>query len=421
MRRSLVIVIALALATAVAPVASATPGDLDASFGRGGVQTAFADGAIAYGVAIDHHGRVLLAGATTSAHPDVALARFTPGGTLDPSFGGGDGRVTTDLGANEYAFDVAIQADGGIVVAGERATPTTSRALVQRYRPNGMLDPTFGNAGTVTFAFGHRLQDADAVAIGPNGRIVVAGFTSNGITSRSALARLLADGRIDTSFGTRGRVTLDLSPSAERFTDVAVANDGRIVAGGWAEGSLVPAFSAARFTTDGRLDPTFNGRGSIRFSVSDGADRVAAIALEPDGSVVLAGYAADARRDEWAIARLGPHGHLDASFGTGGAIVTSFGAGFDEADGVAVQPNGKIVVVGRIHAGDAADIGVLRLKPTGGRDRAFGHGGRVLTEVGGAANEARDVALQPDGKIVVAGDAIVDGARRFVAARYVPT
>jgi uncharacterized delta-60 repeat protein len=423
MRRPFSLIIALTLAVAatlaVAPTAAAAPGDLDPFFGRDGVQTAFADGAIAYAGTIDHHDRVLLVGSTVSDHPDVALARFTPAGKLDTTFGGADGRVTTDLGASEYAFGVAIASDGGIVVAGERTIGDASRMLVQRYRPNGTLDPSFGNAGTTLFGFGHALQGADAVAIGPNGRIVVAGFTSNGVTSRSALARLLVDGRLDPSFGIHGRVTVDISPSAERFTDVAIAGDGRIVAGGWAEGSLVPAFSAARFSNDGHLDPSFNGRGSIRFSVSDGADRAAALALEPDGGVILAGYAAAGGRDEWGVARLGPHGHLDPSFGDRGVTVTSFGGGFDEASGVAVQPNGKVVVVGRIHTSDAAtDIGVLRLRPTGGHDRTFGHGGRVLTDVGGATNEAHGVVIQSNGKIVVVGDAIVGGTRRFVAARY---
>jgi uncharacterized delta-60 repeat protein len=170
------------------------------------------------------------------------------------------------------------------------------------------------------------------------------------------------------------------------------------------------------------VDPSFNEDGTVRFSVSDGADRAAALALEPDGGVVLAGYAAAGGQDEWGVSRLGPHGHLDPSFGDRGVMVTSFGGGFDEASGVAVQPNGKIVVVGRVHTSESAtDIGVLRLKPTGGRDRTFGHGGRVLTDVGGASNEAHALVIQKDEDIVVAGDAIVNGTRRFVAARYLST
>ena len=112
MRRPLTFVTALAVTAIVARPAMAAPGDLDVFFSHDGVQTAFANGAVAYAVSIDHHGRILVAGATQSVRPDVALARFTPSGELDPTFGEG-GRVTTDLGASEYAFDLAIQPDGG--------------------------------------------------------------------------------------------------------------------------------------------------------------------------------------------------------------------------------------------------------------------------------------------------------------------
>ena len=280
--------------------ASASPGDLDTFFSHDGIQTAFANGAVATAVAIDHHERIVLAGYTLGDHPDIALARFTPAGALDPTFGG-DGRVVTDLGGNDYAFDIAIQADGGIVVAGERNAPAADRAIVQRYRPNGELDDGFGGDGTVLTGFGRRFQSANALAIAPGGRIVVAGSASNGTTSRSALARYLIDGRLDDTFGDDGRVTTDISPSAEQFTDVAITPDGRVVASGWAELALVPAFAAARFTSDGRLDDTFDGDGIARVDVSGGADKSTASALQPDGKLIMVG-AADGG---WGIVRLG--------------------------------------------------------------------------------------------------------------------
>ncbi len=400
-----------------APVALAEPGHLDTFFSRDGIQTAFPNGAVAYAVAIDHHQRIVVAGSTLGAHPDIALARFTPVGRLDPTFGQG-GKVVTDLGANEYAFDVAIQDDGGIVVVGERGSAASDRFLVQRYRPAGTLDPGFANAGTALTGFGRRFQSAGAVAITPRGRIVVVGATSNGITSRSVVARYLSDGRLDRDFGGDGRVTTDVSPSAERFTDLVVQPDGRIVAAGWAEVSLVPVFIAVRYTTDGRLDPSFDADGISRVDVAPGADRARAIAQQSDGTFVLTGGVSAGGRDEWALIRLGARGHLDPTFGNHGRLVTDFGPGFDEAYDVAVQANGKMLVAGRIREGNMDDIGVLRLKPGGGHDRTFAAGGRALTDVAGGSDAARALTIAPNGKIVVAGEATIGRIRRCVVVRY---
>ena len=400
-----------------APVAQAEPGQLDAFFSQDGIQTAFPNGAVAYAVTIDHHYRIVVAGSTLSAHPDIALARFTPGGRLDAAFGMG-GKVVTDLGANDYAFDLAIQDDGGIVVAGERRAAASARFVVQRYRPNGTLDPGFANAGTALTGFGRRFQSASAIAITPGGRIVVVGSTSNGVTSRSAVTRYRADGRLDRGFGGDGRVTTDVSPSGEQFTDLAIQPDGRIVAAGWAEVSLVPMFSAVRYTIDGRLDHSFDGDGIARVDVALGADRARAIAEQRDGTFVLAGGASAGGRDEWALIRLGPRGHVDPTFGNRGRLVTDFGPGFDEAYALAVQANGKLVVAGRIRNDAKDDIGVLRLKPGGGHDRTFGAGGRTLTDVAGGSDAARDITIAPNGKIVVTGEATVERTRRSVVARY---
>ncbi len=416
MRRTTLVAVAFVVML-IGGVARADPGILDPFFSHDGIQTAFPNGGVAYAVAIDHHDRIVVAGSTLGRHPDIALARFTPGGRLDPTFGHG-GKVVTDLGANDYAFDVAIEDDGGIVVVGERAAAASDRFVVQRYRPNGMLDPGFANGGTALTWFGRRFQSAVAVAITPGGRIVVAGSASNGITSRSAVARYLPDGRLDRSFGGDGRVTTDVSPSAEQFTGVVVQPDGRVVAAGWAEVSLVPVFDAVRYTTAGLLDATFDGDGISRVDVAPGADRARAIARQGDGKFVLAGSASAGGRGEWGVIRLGPRGHLDPTFADHGRLVSNFGPGFDEAQGVALQTNGKIIAAGRISDGDKDDIGILRLKPDGGRDRTFGAGGRVLTDVAAGPDDARDLTIASNGKLVVTGEATVDRIRRFMILRY---
>ena len=215
-------------------------------------------------------------------------------------------------------------------------------------------------------------------------------------------------------------MTIDVSASAEQITDVTVEPNGAIVAAGWAEISLVPAFDAVAYTSDGRLDSTFGHDGVERIDVSAGPDRATALSVQPDGKLVLVGSAAAGGRHEWGIVRLGPHGRLDPSFGDGGVVVTSFGPGFDGADAVAIQPNGKIVVAGRIRARATDDFGIVRFRIDGRHDITFGQGGRVLTDFAGGEDAIHALAIQTNGKILAAGEATIDGKRRFAVARYLP-
>jgi uncharacterized delta-60 repeat protein len=418
MRRTTVSILAAVLLGAVATPVRAAPGDLDTFFAGDGIATAFPNGAIATAVAIDHHERILVAGYTVRADPDLALARFTPAGRLDPSFDG-DGKVVVDLGGNDYAFDVAIADDGGIVVVGERDA-AEDRVAVARLRPNGRLDPTFGGDGVVLTSFGRRFQSANAVGLMTDGRIVIAGSTSNGSTGRSALARYRTDGGLDPTFGDDGRVTVDLSPSGERFDGLVVLPGGAVVAAGSAERGLVPAFSVARFEPDGALDLDFGkrGAGSSLIDVGAGSDVAHALTVQPDGRIVVVGSATGDPRGDWAIARLGPKGRLDPGFSADGVVVTAASTGAGAAFGVVAQPNGKLLVVGRVHrTATRDDLAVLRLKPGGGRDLRFGVGGIATVDVGGRADSARDAVLQANGKLVVVGDASIGGRRRFVATR----
>ena len=234
------------------------------------------------------------------------------------------------------------------------------------------------------------------------------------------MARYLTDGRLDRAFGGDGRVTTDVSPSGEQFTDVARAArraDRRGGVGGGVAGAGVRRGAIH----DGRpARPDVRRRRHRRASTSPpGADRARAIARQrATGSSCSPAASSASGRDEWGLIRLGPRGHLDPTFADHGRLVTDFGPGFDEAQGVAVQANGKLLVAGRIREGTKDDIGVLRLKPGGGHDRTFGAGGRALTDVAGGSDAARDLTIASNGKIVVAGEATVDRIRRFVVVRY---
>ncbi len=423
MRRLTILISAAVLAGMLAAsvqVALAAPGRLDRAFSGDGKQTAFPKGATGYAVAIDKQGRIVVAGYTLTSSTDIALARFLSNGKPDTSFGGGDGRVTTNLGGTDYAFDMALQSDGRIVVAGERDFRNKSQFAVVRYGIHGVLDKSFSQDGMNFTDFGRRFQGANAVLIGPSGNILLAGFTSNGSLSRWALARYRPNGTLDAGFGNKGRVSLDVSPTDEQIQDLAFASGGRIVAAGYAETSLTPRFAIAQFRTGGKLDHSFGAKGSSLINVSSGGDIAYGLGRQKDGDLVLAGYADNRGKSDWGLARVGPKGHLDKTFGKRGKVRTGFGPSYDYAYGVAIQDNGRILVVGRASRTDA-DFGVVRYRTGGALDKTFGGDGKVLTSFFGDDDTARGVAIQSNGKIVAAGEAKDKARRRMAVARYLAT
>jgi uncharacterized delta-60 repeat protein len=212
---------------------------LDRTFGtRGKVTTDFGgrDGAAA--VALQPDGKIVLAGTTTNSDTDiihhVALARYNVDGTLDASFGSG-GKVITGLGtsSDEWATGIALQSDGGLVIAGSTADP--SNFSLARYNSNGTLDANFGVGGKVITDFGTIAEGALGVALQSDGRIVTAGYAyTNGATGDFALVRYNADGTLDTSFGSGGKVTTDFGTNSDLAAALAIQSDGKIVAAGYA-------------------------------------------------------------------------------------------------------------------------------------------------------------------------------------------
>jgi len=332
-------------------------------------------------------------------------------GDLDTSFGVG-GKVITDFsGGNDEAQAVALQPDGKIVVAGNTTSnPATGLVefAVARYLPDGTLDTTFGDDGLVTTGFGVIFGLAQAVAVQPDGKIVAAGYIVDpptGVSAR-ALARYLPDGTLDTTFSGDGKLTTD---QAGQVFAILLQPDGKIVAAG----GLV----LARYHPDGTLDTTFGDDGQVTVDFGE----ILAAALQPDGKIVAAGpvFNSSAGQYEFALARYLPDGTLDSTFDGDGRVTTDVGgSGFARA--VALQADGKIVAAGSI-AFDVApfhvDFALARYLPDGTLDTTFGGDGLVTTDFGGILSEAFDVALQPDGKIVAAGYAFFSV---FALARYLP-
>ena len=393
--------------------AHAAPALLDRSFGGDGIVTTLPDGAVATAIGIDGQRRIVAVGYTTGRHVDVAVARFDPNGSPDTSFGA-RGHRRYDLGGADYAFDAAVIPNGGIVVVG-RTSKAHDRMFVLRLRPDGTRQPAFGHHGRKLIDFGKPQQSANAVALTSQGRIVIGGYTSNGVGARSALARVSPLGRADRGFGGDGKVSFDVGSGAEQINDLRALTGGSIVAVGDAENGQNPRFSVLKVRSDGKLDTTFGtgDDGSSTFDIARGADVANALAIAGDGDFLLAGYAGV--DTDPAVLAVTPHGVADGHYGQHGHVVIRLAGAFEEAADI-VHDGGKALVVGRIR-GTHDDIGVIRLTARGALDTSFSGDGIVRIDVAGSTDAAADGLLQPNGRLVVGGQSWRDGVPRFVLAR----
>jgi uncharacterized delta-60 repeat protein len=386
-------------------------------------------------------------------------------GDLDSTFGSG-GRVTTLIGSGSTGTDVAIQDDGKIVVAGG-----SSRFTFARYRTNGTLDPAFGTNGTKEIKVGGE-GTAAALAIQADGKIVAVGDEITNGKVGFGVVRLKTDGSLDTTFHNTGKLALRILTESEA-TGVAIQGDGKIVVVGRAKGPNHWVFATVRFTPQGVRDTTFgNGNGYVLTHFASNSDDMGAgVGIQSDGKLVVAGTHSTPGLEQFGVVRYGPAGLRDGSFGSSGFVKTSFaGASHSEANAIQIRTSGKIVVAGAADpngsngfaiaqyltdgspdaafSGDgqattpntfgAYDIArqsngkliavsgtgssymVARFTTVGTLDSTFGNGGIARTSFGGGFTAfASGVAIQSNGKIVVAGGAVNDeGEHYFTAARY---
>ncbi len=388
---------------AVHCAALATPSGLDRTFGSDGRVSTPVGGAHGEAVVIQPGGDIVTAGwHATPAGNDFALTRHDPAGRLDRSFGT-NGVVTTDLGgADDEAYDAAPLSDGGIVVVGRTDAAGVQRTDfgVARYRADGTLDHGFGASGIVKTDIPGGGGQANAVAVQPDGRIVVAGFaTRAGIDGDFAVVRYNPDGTLDPSFGTGGVVTTDLGTRGDDARAVVIQPDGRIVVAGSAGEDI----ALARYLPNGTLDVAFGHGGS---TITDlGSDDVAnGVALTPAGEIVIAGFTLGAgiNRD-FLLARYRADGGLDTAFGDHGAVETDVSGGDDFAENVAVDAAGRIVLVGRATSPTILDMALVRYRPDGGLDTGFDGDGVLTTDFHGSGEFGQDVTIDTDGRIVAAG------------------
>lgn len=395
-------------------------GGLDTTFGSNGIATSKVSPAgstaeIAFKVLVQTDGKIVVSGEArnpATLDMDAFVARFHTDGTKDLSFGTPDpmspgqrlGYVFVDFeGGSDFAYSAALDSAGRILIA---AGPYVFK--VARLDSNGDLDNSFGTGGKVILS--STAGSVNAIAVQSNGQIVVAGGEPEFVA-----ARLNEDGSLDTSFGNSGTASFSVSSKKGRSSSFAnsmaiqiVGGEERFVLGGRNRDGAGPAmFATARLRNDGSLDTSFGNGGVVLTSIYGNWDQIFGVGIDSANRIVAVGSAGEGPcGGDGAIVRYLQNGSLDSSFSGDGKLTLDIYGGDNGFDDIAFQPDGKLIVLGDAQdvAGTVWDASITRLNPDGSLDTGFGPttlgGGIVATDTGDQDITFGGLQIQQDGKIV---------------------
>lgn len=361
----------------------------------------------------------------------ITVKESVRAGDPDPSFGQNGMVITQVSGGNDFVYAMAIQTDGKIVLGG---SAKGDDAGLVRYNTDGTLDQGFGVGGKVITDVDGKKNLIRAVAIQTDQKIVAVGPTGGTGAWDFLILRYNTDGTLDQGFGGSGIIKVDLGSANDVAAAVGIQGDGQgnekiIVAGHgqtrFENNALNYDWAILRYNPDGTPDAGFGDGGKVTTNIryeavmSNGnplnipsSDLTHALVIRQDGRIMVAGQAEDYHKGEttgtyysdFALARYNPDGTLDASFGQKGVVTYDFGSRSVGRD-VLIQPDGRIVVGGEALEGADNDFALVRFLADGIVDQAFGAGGRVLTDLKGAGYQDAiyGLALQGDGKIMAGG------------------
>jgi uncharacterized delta-60 repeat protein len=372
-------------------------------------------------VAVQDDGKVLVGGYSTSGITfinEFMLVRFNEDGTPDDSFGS-NGVVTTAIsGMGDEAQGIALQPDGKIILVGMSFTGEDYDFSVARYNTDGSLDSTFSDDGKLTTQVVPGTDIATSVAVQDDGRIVVAGVAATVSDDNFAVVRYTADGQLDAGFAGGGIQNTPVGPFADKAWAVRIQDDGKIVVGGEAQNiNMNYDFAVVRYDTAGILDPGFSGDGMTVIDLSGGNERARGLVIQPDGKIAAGGPSVNGGSYQMMIARLHPDGSPDNSWSFDGTAIAIVGPGSQTARAMALQADGKILLAGS-SSGANMEFTVVRFLSNGVTDPAFQGDGTVTTPIGFFDAEGYAMALASDGRIVVAGYASNGADNDLAVARY---
>ena len=401
-----------------------SPGDPDLTFDSDGRQVLSVGAANAFSRAtvVQPDGKILVAGvASNGLDNDFAVLRFNTNGSLDTSFGE-QGKVFTDfLATTDITESIQLDPLNRILVAGSVDTGDGFAFGIARYTPEGTLDTSFGVGGMAFHKIGVT-GFCKALVVQADHKPVLGGYALNPVTGTNefALIRFTDEGDLDPLFGQGGIVMTSAIIGAGVANAMTLQGDGKIVLAGQAlnDATFHWEIAIARYHPDGSLDMTWGDEGMLLSGFPQKSFTINTVTLDRDKNVLVAGYLGTAPSNNlYALARFDHHGIPDASFGDQGLVMDTYGAQDNEINSLVLQPDGHILIAGTSLSGNADRFAIARLDPTGQKDPSFGTNGVVIETIG--LNDGIEaITLQSDGKLLVTGETFTGTRFDLVVARY---
>ncbi len=322
-------------------------GTLDNTFGiNGNVITTIGDSSNNQieSMAVQNDGKIVAAGSSyfDSEHHTVAI-RFTPNGNLDNSFGTGGISLLPANNSIQYVYSAAIQDDGKIIASGSSYLGNGSGFAAVRYNTDGSFDNTFGAEGVLFIPIGNSYSFAFSSAIQDDGKIILAGSYRNVDKDNFALIRCNVDGRLDSTFGIGGIVNVPIGSSTNRCYSIQLQNDGKIIAAGSYGDIHDSQIAVVRYNSDGSLDNSFGTDGIVFTPTADSSSVAYSVKLQGDGKIVIGG---SDNGESYITIRYNNDGSLDPTFGLNGIITYKFGVTYNIIRSIAIQNDGNIIAAG---------------------------------------------------------------------------
>jgi uncharacterized delta-60 repeat protein len=379
-------------------------GSLDSSFGTNGVQslTNGFQGSNAKSVVVQPDGNILVGGfEAPGSNLDMTIIRLLPNGNTDNSFDS-NGFVHVDhLGQDENCNAILLQNDGKILALGSTGAFGYQDIFISRSNIDGSLDSTFNSTGKLLWDPFGKTERLFSAALQPDEKILFAGTVLDTLsfTTDIFIGRLNSNGSIDSSFGNNGTVLIDLGTS-DLLYRIYLQPNGKILLAGSATLNDKDLL-VIRLLSNGTMDSTFSTNGEFITDINIEDEYWNGIAVDPDGKIILAGLTGDGTTSDLLVARLDSNGILDTTFAANGYFQNSFGFTYAQGYSLLLQPDGKILVGGLVANMDI-DQALFRLDTDGNPDPTFGSNGLAQVLNPTFSDFIYDIAFQPDGKLVAA-------------------
>lgn len=417
--------ILIALLTPALLIAQA--GSLDTEFGGDGIVKFSIEerNTISNQVYVQGDDKILITGSAEGEDdtPNGLVIRYLPDGTLDPGFGHQGSINISYQGYDCYARSSVQLQDGRVIVLVEMTYMSVSAFALFCFHEDGTLDTSFGQQGVTTYSFGSNYLGAGGIVLQPDGKIVIAGNIGDqdDPIDHLYIIRFLSDGSLDIGFGDNGIALKPVGDSYIGISSLLLKSDGKIAVTGYCVINGLENFMVVQYTSAGTIDPSFHQDGIVTLSFPFGDAYSTCAVLQPDDKIVMGGTVTIASgNSEYVAVRFNPDGLLDTSFHEDGINIISISEFFDRPYAVRLQPDGKILLGGfaysqPLHGNKTC---LVRLSTNGYPDQSFDGDGIAALDIGPSSEFIYELAMQHDGKIVATGQLHQDGFNEIFVARF---